>query len=319
MKSTLANEIIDCMPKGRTHYVYYKDKYAFKLLQYASGKKTSIAKIKNSRYERLLTKPVVKEYLAHYGNGYVDPKELDKHWNEPHEPFLLSLDTWDASDKYWSQSTRGGVNLVLQMNFTNKHRQEYLRYIKDIADMEPFIFSCHPVMDSYISEQYRDTLAWARIDLDLRHNEAIIEEIQNDWLRRVKRCYLLAKREKAKNSNEMTIYDTKVSVEKVIDYVEITLKNYFEFWDEAIFTAAIQFIKEELGISNIYYHTYKTGKRLKNIDGMPPKSLYTTLPKKFCFEETDIEPEFLNKDKKFKRIKKAVRNLSWYKLDLSTH
>ncbi|MBT3027590.1 MAG: hypothetical protein KME48_10520 [Candidatus Thiodiazotropha sp. (ex Ctena orbiculata)] len=30
---------------------------------------------------------------------------------------------------------------------------------------------------------YRETLAWARLDVDLERNEVLIEEVQSDWVR----------------------------------------------------------------------------------------------------------------------------------------
>lgn len=43
-------------------------------------------------------------------------------------------------------------------------------------------------MDREQHERFRDTLAWSRIDFDFDTGEALIEEIQSDWVRRVKHC-----------------------------------------------------------------------------------------------------------------------------------
>lgn len=63
------------------------------------------------------------------------------------------------------------------------------------------------------------------------------------------------------------------------------------------------------------------GGLLKSISGrLPPRSLYTDLPRKFCFQKTVLHPEFLLKDRYFKkqlRVHKN-RNLQWQLLNLET-
>jgi hypothetical protein len=79
-------------------------------------------------------------------------------------------------------------------------------------------------------------------------------------------------------------------------YIEETLQPHMALWQEAVLAAAIWFLKEEIGISKIYYHTFEFGCKLKRISGnRPPQSLYTRLPSRFCFEKTDCAPEFLLK------------------------
>ncbi len=59
-------------------------------------------------------------------------------------------------------------------------------------------------------------------------------------------------------------------------------------------SAAIGFLVEEIGISQIWYHDSDTGVRMKRIEwSKPPRSLYTKLPRSFCFEKTSQVPEFL--------------------------
>ena len=66
-----------------------------------------------------------------------------------------------------------------------------------------------------------------------------------------------------------------------------------------------------LGVQKIYYHTYSSGNILKVLpeNEAPPKSIYTQLPKKFCFSKTDEIPPFLQatidmlEEKKKKRVK----------------
>lgn len=79
-------------------------------------------------------------------------------------------------------------------------------------------------------------------------------------------------------------------------------------WQEAMLTAALRFLVYEIGMRRIFYHTETTGAFLKNIRGTkPPRSLYTELPKRFCFDETDTVPELLTRERNWNRRKKAAQ------------
>ena len=102
-----------------------------------------------------------------------------------------------------------------------------------------------------------------------------------------------------------------------MNYVRKTLAPYFRLWDEAALTAAINFVVDELGIRRIYYHSFETGNVLKKIRySQPPRSLYTDLPRKFCFRLTDEVPEMLAGSRVVKRKLKRVKQPRWYRLEL---
>ncbi len=57
-------------------------------------------------------------------------------------------------------------------------------------------------------------------------------------------------------------------------YYESVLSSHTDIWAEAMLTAAISFIRDELGFTTIFYHDYETGKALKHIGRRgPPRSL----------------------------------------------
>jgi hypothetical protein len=86
-------------------------------------------------------------------------------------------------------------------------------------------------------------------------------------------------------------------------------------WQEALLWSALWFCTNELGLDEIYYHTYETGALLKNIGHRkPPRSLYTDLPKKFCFQETHEVPKILLQTKSAMRRLKAQKNTTFFKL-----
>ena len=172
----------------------------------------------------------------------------------------------------------------------------------------------HPVAEN------RNTLAWSRIDLDLETGEGLIEEIQTDWIRAVQsraKWWSVAKepyRERMRKYHDWQI-------DNIITYYDQVLKPHVDTWSEAMLSAAVWYLRNEVGISTIYYHTFEWGNRLKNIEGgwrLPPKSLYTKLPRSFGFQETDEVPEFLLKNTTHRPTRKKLRDepVRFYKLNV---
>ena len=144
--------------------------------------------------------------------------------------------------------------------------------------------------------------------MDFETNEALIEEVQTDWLRYLVDCSI--NRKVAIKQSEPSFYyaGIELSVDKFVYYLA-EMEKHKVMWSEAVLNAAINFVFDELGIRRIFFHSFETGVILKGIKcTKPPKSLYTDLPKKFCFEGVDAGPEFIRKDKKAKRHLKAIKN-----------
>jgi hypothetical protein len=156
-------------------------------------------------------------------------------------------------------------------------------------------------------------LAWARIDLDFAADEALIEEIQSDWIKQVTNTFHRMTSHKDEDDAYYE-YGLDAEPEEVITYVNTVLKPYIKIWEEAMLTATIEFIRNELGIHNIYYHSYETGCALKHCE--PPRSLYTTIPRKFCFQETEQMPHFLQDLSYVKKNLRKVENPRFFKLSL---
>lgn len=297
MKEEVADEIINCLPRGKTPYYYFKDKYALDLLASFVGSGKTIKEIKESKFKGLLNKPLLKEIIKNLGDGVLTKELLDLAWSSHVECYLLTLGKWD-----YHQTTRNDTNLVLQLNFSNKHDKPYEKLI-DPDETHPFMTSYHP-----IAGRGYHTLAWARIDLEMSMagNDALIEEIQTDWLR-----YAMD----WKHYQIKTMKNEQKQALKT--YINEVLFPHFKLWDEAILSAAIWFLKEEIGMKRIFYHTYESGSRLKGIYyDQPPRSIYTDLPKKFNFRKTTEIPEFLNQKwkKRIKRLQK-IKELEFFVMD----
>ena len=152
------------------------------------------------------------------------------------------------------------------------------------------------------------TVAWARLDFDLETGEALIEELQSDLLRDLKsyadKAYLAEK----EGSATFDIYRAEFDTKRVIRIWEDDFSAERAHWQEAVLSAAIRFLVSEIGMRKIYYHTEDTGSYLKRITGTrPPRSLYTALPKRFCFDETDEVPQLLAGERNWGRRERAAR------------
>ena len=311
MNRELIDEVIECLPKERTLFHYFKGEYAFKLLSFAAEKRKTVNAIKQSPYQRLLKKPDIQTVLSSDGSGNLTPDMFRNTWKESSETFVLTLDRWCDKNRWSNQLTRHGGNLVLQLNFSEKHNRAYQKLLKP-EDEFVFNYSGHPVMAQGERKMFRNTLAWSRLDIDLESGEVLIEEVQSDWVRKIKACARIIKMGKKPRLLRYCDCDTK----HFISYVEDVFSPFFDLWSEAMLMATVNFIYTELGIGNIYYHTYETGTEIKRVEGKPPRSLYSDLPRQFCFEKTDEDPVFLQKDRSFNRVRRKLNNIHWYKLEL---
>lgn len=314
MDKNLVNEIIACMPKERTVFRYFKGRYAFMLLKSIIGEGDTLANIKKTSFSNLLEKQEVKLALSLAGKGFITPKELNSVWPGDTYNFLLTVGSWGSNCYRWDQTSRRGYNIVLQLNFSTQHDGIYTKMVKP-AEESYLNYRSHPILGLNDRVYFRETLAWSRIDLDFSNGEALIEEVQCDWLRRAKYLLKAAKYCKKCNQKLHESWRVKGDLDDIIKYCEEVISSYNKVWSEAMLSATIEFIRNEMGIKEIYYHSDNTGYKVKRINyNKPPRSLYSKLPNKFCFTKTNAAPEFLYNDKYFKRIYKTVNKPEWYRM-----
>ncbi|MGI9373398.1 MAG: hypothetical protein ACR2OJ_12955 [Hyphomicrobiales bacterium] len=311
MDVKIANTIIRNLPKDQTLFEYYNDRHAVLLLQRILHEPTPIAALKRTRFAKLLDCSGVKEVVAAKGDGILCPQDLLYVPQIDPAQFVLTLGLWGARkrDRFWHQTSRPGVNLVLQLNFDNAHDRAYERLVQPACE-SPLNYEDHPVC-----KKGRTTLAWARIDVDLISGEALIEEIQSDWVRRAQRmqnyAYRLQNERGVQTASELDLWrgDTRIGpLPQFIEYAELVLAPRAQYWQQAMLSAAIWFVTEELGLERIWYHSHQTGAKLKKItQKQPPHSLYSQLPKQFCFEKRCDGPDFIVARSQ-KRLKKRVEH-----------
>lgn len=157
-------------------------------------------------------------------------------------------------------------------------------------------------------------MAWARLDIDLERGEALIEEIQSDWIKLALEGQTEMETQVRDLAQQQHLIfqearGVEISGRRMHDYMNHVLADHMHMWEEAMMMAALWFLRKELGIANIFYHEYTSGLFMKGFEtgwSAPPKSLYTRLPPKFCFTPSTLGPDFLRRDnsKKFCRAMK---------------
>ncbi|MCH2175775.1 MAG: hypothetical protein MK193_08605 [Lentisphaeria bacterium] len=306
-------EIYESLPKGRSKYIYYKDKNAVVLLQELLRKsnKKNINEIKRGPFGRLLNLPLIHDYIRSCGNGEIlldDLRYLCCKVDQL-QHFRLELSSWGSSKCWeWDQTTRRDSNLVLLINFGGKHMDAYHRLLKPENDV--FTSSGHPH-----SKRQDTTMSWVRMDVDMKYGQVLIEEVQNDWLRDSLDLYRDLKSQKSKSIRERWLrnYGIHSSVDDTCQYIEQEVLPLVKMWDVISLTAAVEFCFNELGIYDLFYHTWEAGSLYKFIDcSAPPQYIYKKLPRTLCFQKTKEKPIMLE-GKKHKVKRKLKRDLALIK------
>lgn len=310
MDDKLLEEVIACLPSQRTQFCYGKDQYAVYLLQqHLASASGSIHSLKQSRLKKLLDRPAIKELLKNSGNGQLELTQLDNLYPSQPEHYVLTLGKWGHKKRYdWNQTSRPGANLVLQLNLNNQFDAMFKAVTG--CDLNHMTTSFHPK-----SHKRTATLAWARLDMDFTTGEILIEEIQSDLIRDLEKTLKRALHSSC--SGNMRVYWSKSTLDRdrLVGYCKHVLNVQKRIWSEVMMAATLWFVQQELGFSKIYYHTFATGKVMKKINGCaPPRSLYTDLPEKFCFEITKQAPQFIANNAKAMRRLKATQNPEWFLL-----
>lgn len=315
MKLKEVEEVIACLGNERRVAYYFKDRYCLELIEYEIKRRGTdslrVSELNKGNLAALRQKPVIAEVIKNCRGNHVGLYDLQKAWPKQLLCYVVTLATWGDGDRYCDQTSRKQRNLVLRINFDGAHIAAYEKLIKPESEKGPFEYWGHPV-----SRGRQKTIGWIRMDISFDTNEVLIEEIQTDWLRRSERASQNAKSVLSGRSSDFTgklIHNSLANFDDLKYYVNTLLKPYRELWPELAMDCAIRFIRDELGITNIFYHTFETGIKIKGIWGKPPRSLYTKLPKKFGFELTDHAPEMLVQHTFARRCIKAINEPRWYK------
>ena len=290
--------IIDALPSERTIYWDFPRRYELLLLKRLMKKKgdLDIVDLKRSEFRPLVHKPLTKALIRSRNGRPLNEFDLLAVWPCENEPYRLTLGVWPDMQfglrRGYDQTSRPGRSLVLQVNMSASHRRALSKFVPAWQDE---LRTYHPIAGGD-----ELTLGWIRLDICLETNEALVEEIQSDWIKDV-------------NWNA-----------EYFDFEDENWKAYREMfepianrWTETGLSAALWFLLEEIGISTVFMHTHRTGELFKGIrKGTTPKSIYYSLPRKFCFQRTHFGPLFI-RDYRKRSIKELFRDpdTKWWMLD----
>ena len=312
---------------GELVYPYFRGREAAWLLHQRLARPARIADLRRGPLAPLVDRPGVRETVRACGDGRLDAARLlpladplgtfapgaalraDRAAEAAFEAlcaaevmdFTVTFCGWLEADQVdfwgWNQTSRKGGNLVVQVNFPDRYGAEFDRIFQR-GVRESLEFWGHPVRrDGPI------TMSWARLDLEPDSEEVLIEEIQTDWLRVLpgsRRRLLSALPKAARPEAE--------------GFIAMTRTRYGRVWAEATLLAAMAVARRFLGARRVWLHQPHTGAKLKNIrDRLPPRSLYTDLPRRFCFGATDRAPEILYRARSqaVHRLRRAPRPVFW--------
>ena len=317
METKLLEEVQYCLNGDRMLYQYYPDKYAVDIIDRhlrIRGDK-SVRDLKQGNLWPLLNKPVVKDWVSQVGSGVLKRDKLDKleqiagyKYFDQTETFVLTLGSWGRYESFqWAQMSRPGENLVLQLNLSGRWSKGFKRMTARRAN--DYFGDWHP-----ISETRDLTLSWARIDLDFVTNEVLIEEVQSDIVGFCRGLLKMALKAQSKGDTRCQFAYSEFDVESVTKYCRSFLSAFEKTWQDMMLAASLEFCFETLGVDSVFYHSFDSGNRLKNIkDRKPPKSLYSQLPRRFCFAKTKQTPQFILNDKRMKKRLKNLKDLEFYR------
>ena len=307
MNKKQVDEMQYCLSDERTTYTYFKDKYCMFLLQHFIKDKISINELKKSEYSQFCHKPKVKQWLSTCGSKNIEPEMIMALWQNQLHHFTITFGQWGGNSPSWQQTCRKGYNLVLQLNFNSSHDRRYKNIVA--SNRHPFSYSGHPV------SSHKNTLAWSRLDFSDDLSEVLIEEIQNDWLRKAEGTLRFLSN--PKNEDYFDRRGIKADLPQFKKYYDDILQPFKSLWDEAILCATLEFLAKDIGVKHVYYYEHNTGLQLKSLKcSAPPKSLYTKLPKKFGFKQVSNAPNFISEDKFSSKKLKRIKSPQWHYLKL---
>jgi hypothetical protein len=301
------SELLACLSKDKTHFHYFHDYYAVQLLTIAAERYQTLSSLKQSRFGKLLNNATVTQLISGCQNDRLDLEQFKYFWREPSTTYLLTTGIWRNRRVDVIQTSRPRYSLALHLNFNHQHNKIMQKSeVFDYIDYMRF---------QWLPFDFKKTLACARLDIDLDKGEALIEEIRSDWAKVTIRLHKTLMKYIAIEQRHHGHIDIKATrMLRYHKFVDPILKE----WSQTVLSATIDFIYHELGLKQIWYHTWEVGNCLKVVDAHHhcPKSLYTRLPRQFCFERVEHLPDILNNRHTIKCLYRAKMEPVFYQLKL---
>lgn len=318
------------LPETMTFH-HYPDRQSPWLLANAMPGDMPVRTLRQGPLARFLDRPLVKPVVAGCG-GMLRQRDLiavahagramqigglsagalsalDIAYASTWRDYELSFASWGTGrDWAWEQVSRKGGNLVMQLGFPSEHAAILGRHFSAPVRKD-FEVASHPIRSTG-----RPTLAWVRMDVDLASGTALIEEVQSDWLRKVRRKTIRLRRISKRFERAQRAYPQSRQLKTLESYEAGLRAAYAQDWAKFAMLATLTLLFDEFAVRDIWMHQPGPGAVLKNIHGTPPpRSLYTDLPKSFGFRPTHDVPAFLERPcrKALKRLRQRGDPLFW--------
>jgi hypothetical protein len=318
MEHRVAKELEARLRREELRVAYFPHRYAAWLLARVAREGTPARALKASRHARLLDNGLVREVAARAPAGVLTRRALEQVAPHRVETYRIDFALWGTPSSRewregWHQTSRPGVNLVLLLNFPLRHNATYRRRL-DPEGVLPAVDGLHPHAPAP-----ELTLAWARLDVDLASGEALIEEVQSDWIRRIQGVWSNGAKlsDASRRDRVVQLYfeNERARFDDLERYWLRVLAHHRSWWAEATLFAALWLLVEQLQVRRVYYHTPEGGALRKRIrKRQPPRSLYTELPRRFGFELTSKPPALLRWSERWDRRVGAAAQPPWYRL-----
>jgi hypothetical protein len=226
------------------------------------------------------------------------------------EIFPVAYSTWSGMQRSVESSER--AQLVLNIVASN----EMLVRLKSNAALFDLFSRVNLVSKESTHPYTENQLGWARLELEQNKNYVLVDEIQTDHANAAKKLkenvsYEL-KKIRSQLQNKYGMDDAQFD-SLLGEYLAIT-KDFPEIANQAIISFAVK-----NGYKKLFWHTYESGKKLKDND--PPRSLYEKTPKDHFFTPSqekpfDLDGEFFEREAKDsnKQIQKLARRFQLKKL-----
>jgi hypothetical protein len=315
MRMEEAKELAATLHRSRPSITYFPHRYAAWLLGRAVGEGAPARVIKASPHGRFFENRLVRTVAARAGDGVLTRAALEGAEPSRAEVYPIGVGTWgsdhDEPDGWrgWYQTTRAGANLVLLLYFSRRHDAAYRRLLDPVGRL-PAVSDDHPH-----ARAPRIALAWARIDVDLARGEALVEEVQSDWIRDFAELWSSVTRADSERVRDRCVQryfgNPRARFAGLERYWLRVLAHHRAWWAEATLFAALWLLVDRLRVRRIYYHTHEGGRLRKQIGwSAPPRSLYTDLPERFGFALTREPPRLAGGPAP------SAADPPWYRLDL---
>jgi hypothetical protein len=105
----------------------------------------------------------------------------------------------------------------------------------------------------------------------------------------------------------------RVDVRRLLHYLPL-LQAHEKMWHEAMLTAALWFLFDEIGMREVFYHSWSTGTVIKGMDREwnAPRSLYSDLPERFGFSRRQEGPAFIECQHRVRKLRQKEKQWEWY-------